>query len=54
MHHVGSDNPEDNHHKVDEVMSDGCTILSPTEGGDDEEDGDPNNDLVPHEHPSRA
>lgn len=54
VHHVGGYQPEDDHHHVYQIVGYRCSILASTEGGEDEEDCKPDDDLIPHEHSSRT
>ena len=54
MQHVVGDQPEQNHDSVDQVLGGWAAVLLPAHGGDDEEDRQPDDELIPHEHPSRT
>lgn len=46
--------PKDDHDSVDEVLSRGAAVFLPAESGEDEEDGQPDDQLVAREHIERA
>ena len=52
--HIVGHESEDDHDQVDEVLRDGGAVPAPAEGGEDEEDGQPDDELVAHEHACRA
>ena len=54
MEDVISDQPEQNHDSVDQVLCRWAALFLPADGGDDEEDRQPDDELIPHEHPNWA
>ena len=54
LHHISGHQPENDHHKVDQILEDGRAVLSSAESGDDEEDGEPDDEFAAHEHACRA
>jgi hypothetical protein len=51
---IAGHKPEDDHDSVDEVLSRGAAVFLPAESGEDEEDGQPDDQLVAREHTERA
>ena len=54
MENVIGDQSEQNHHSIGKVMCGRAAVFLPAHGGDDEEDRQPDDELIPHEHPSRT
>jgi|JI6StandDraft_1071083.scaffolds.fasta_scaffold178169_2 hypothetical protein len=54
LHHVGCHESEDDHHEVNQVVEDRGSVFASAEGRDNEEDSQPYDDLIPHEHACRA
>ena len=54
MEDVIGGQPEYNHRFVDQVPCGWAAVSLPAHGGDDEEDRQPDDELIPHEHPSRT
>lgn len=54
LHHVGSHQAEHDHHQVDQILHDRGSVLSAAKGGQDEEDGQPDDKFTAHEHAGGA
>ena len=54
LHQIIGYQSKNDHHHIDQILHDRCAVFTPAKGGEDEEDGQPNDHLAAHEHAHRA